>query len=134
MVAYFVWVGAWVPRTPVVGHLGTVVPGVRLPRSRPARRWRASPAASLPPGTPTGFPAVPGQRPRPGPTKATPAAVTHRPYSNPTDETPDIPHLPTRRDPELERNPGTQPVTRPTLVAASVAQAGTAPTRRSRTN
>src|SRR6266498_6117164 len=44
MVAYFVWVGGWVRRTPVVGHLGTVVPGVRLPRSRPTRRWRASPA------------------------------------------------------------------------------------------
>src|SRR6266498_2162623 len=70
MVAYFVWVGAWVPRTPVVGHLGTVVPGVRLPRSRPARRWRASPAASLPTGTSTGFPAVPGQRPRLGSTAA----------------------------------------------------------------
>src|SRR6266498_460559 len=86
-----------------------LVPGVRLPRSRPARRWRASPAASLPPITPTGFPAVPGQRPRLGPTKATPAAVTHRPYSNATDETPDIRRTQSSESPELERNPETRP-------------------------
>src|SRR6266511_637398 len=57
------WVGGCLPRTPVVGHPGTVVPGVRLPRSRPARRWRASPAASLPTGTSTGFQPYPASVP-----------------------------------------------------------------------
>src|SRR6266511_6081621 len=69
VVAYLL--GWWLGTSDACGRSPwQLVPGVRLPRSRPTRRWRASPAASLPPITPTGLPAVPGQRPRLGSTAA----------------------------------------------------------------
>src|SRR6266542_4364648 len=95
------WVGGWVRRTPVVGHLGRVVPGVRrkapksgaLSTEYPSRTFdRTSPAVPDP------------VRQRPHPRRSTPTAAQQRHRQKARH-----PHAPTPAEiPEVERNPGTQ--------------------------
>ena len=99
-----IYLGGWLGTSDACGRSPwQLVPGVRLPRSRPTRRWRASPAASLPPITPTGLPAVPGQRPRLGST-ATPSRVVTLPVRK---------GGPPEGDPESETGPGAHSVAAP---------------------
>src|SRR6266511_3245768 len=71
----FTWVGGWVRRTPVVGHLGRVVPGVRRKAPKSGALSTEYPSRSLLRTSP----AVPD----PVRQKDTPTAVTHRPTATP---------------------------------------------------
>ncbi len=120
----FTWVGGWVRRTPVVGHLGIGVPGVRRKAPKSGALSTENPSRTLPgphPPYPTRYDKG---HPRRSPTAA---RQRHRRKARP-------PTYPPGEGPELERNPGAQLSHPPIPRRRLVSQAGTVPTHRSRTN